>query len=138
MDVRNCRVCGRLYNYIGGAYRNMCPSCVSSLEDKFQDVKVYINDNPMASISQISKDCDVSIKQIEQWIREERLYFSDDSPIGIECEVCGATIKSGKYCENCKSTMANQLGNMYKGSFYGLENCNLLASLFYFLILGIK
>lgn len=114
MDVRNCRVCGRLYNYIGGAYRNMCPSCVSALEEKFQDVKTYINDNPMASISQISKDCDISIKQIEQWVREERLYFSDDSPIGIECEMCGATIKSGKYCENCKSTMANQLGSMYK------------------------
>ena len=114
MDVRNCRVCGRLYNYIGGAYRNMCPSCASALEEKFQDVKTYINDNPMASISQISKDCDISIKQIEQWVREERLYFSDDSPIGIECEMCGATIKSGKYCENCKSTMANQLGSMYK------------------------
>lgn len=114
MDVRNCRICGRLYNYIGGSYRNMCPNCVKALEEKFQDVKIYINDNPTASISQIAQDCEVSVKQIEQWVREERLYFSDDSPIGIECEMCGATIKSGRYCEACKLTMATQLGSMYQ------------------------
>lgn len=31
MDVRNCRGCGRLYNYIGGSYRNLCPDCVRKL-----------------------------------------------------------------------------------------------------------
>ena len=77
MEVKNCKNCGRLYNYIGGSYRNLCPSC------------------------------------IEQWIREERLSFSDDSPIGIACEVCGATIRTGRYCERCKNDLANRLGGMY-------------------------
>ena len=58
----------------------------------------------------------VSVKQIEQWIREERLTFADDSPIGIACEACGATIKSGKYCDNCKNSLASQFGNMYKNN----------------------
>ena len=73
MDVRNCRQCGKLYNYIGGSYRNLCPSCIKQLEDKFMEIKEYIRDNKVASISEISDKFEVSTKQIEQWVREERL-----------------------------------------------------------------
>lgn len=48
MDVRNCRQCGKLYNYIGGSYRNLCPSCIKQLEDKFVEIKEYIRDNKVA------------------------------------------------------------------------------------------
>lgn len=113
MDVRNCRGCGRLYNYIGGSYRNLCPDCVRKLEEKFDIVKDYIEENHSATMNQISEDCDVSVGQLEKWVREERLCFADDSPIGIPCENCGKTIKSGRYCEACKNTLANQLGSMY-------------------------
>lgn len=112
MEVRNCKNCGRLYNYIGGVYR-LCPDCMKKLEEKFQEVKQYIEDNPRADMRDISEQCDVSTRQIEQWIREERLSFSEDSPIGIACEVCGATIRTGRYCEKCKNDMANRLGSMY-------------------------
>lgn len=112
MEVKNCKNCGRLYNYIGGVYR-LCPECMRKLEEKFQEVKNYIEDNPRADMREISEKCDVSTRQIEQWIREERLSFSDDSPIGIACEVCGATIRTGRYCERCKNDLANRLGGMY-------------------------
>ena len=82
-------------------------------ETKDELVKDYIEDNPRADMREISEKCDVSTRQIEQWIREERLSFSDDSPIGIACEVCGATIKTGRYCERCKNDLANRLGSMY-------------------------
>ena len=116
MEVKNCKNCGRLYNYIGGVYR-LCPACMQKLEEKFSQVKDYLEDNPHATIPEIAKDNDVSTRQIEQWIREERLSFSDDSPIGIACEVCGATIRTGRYCERCKNDLANRLGSMY-GSRY--------------------
>ena len=86
-------------------------------ETKDELVKDYIEDNPRADMREISEKCDVSTRQIEQWIREERLSFSDDSPIGIACEVCGATIRTGRYCERCKNDLANRLGSMY-GSRY--------------------
>ena len=107
MDVRNCRTCGRLFNYLGGP--NICPSCREETETKFQNVKEYIRENPRASIPEISDENGVSTNQLRQWIREERLQFTDDSPIGIECEICGATIKTGKYCEACKNNTANAL-----------------------------
>ena len=28
-------------------------------------------------------------------------------------EVCGATIRTGRYCERCKNDLANRLGSMY-------------------------
>jgi methionyl-tRNA synthetase len=113
MDVRNCKQCGRLFNYIGGQYRNLCPACTSALEDKFMEVKQFIEDNKQAQMNDISEACDVSVRQLEQWVREERLRFAEDSPIGIACEMCGATIKSGRFCEACKSSLANQLDNAY-------------------------
>lgn len=113
MEVKNCRGCGRLYNYIGGGYL-LCPACMDELDKKFADVKKYIQDNPRATMPQISEAMDVSIQQIERWVREERLTFADDSPIGIECESCGVTIKSGRYCPTCKDQLQKGLGNMYR------------------------
>ena len=107
MDVRNCRTCGRLFNYLGGP--NICPSCREEMETKFQNVKEYIRNNPRASMQEISDENEVSTNQLRQWIREERLQFTDDSPIGIDCEICGATIKTGKYCDACKNNTANAL-----------------------------
>ena len=107
MEVRNCKGCGRLFNYLGGP--PLCPACVADLEKKFVEVKEYIRNNPQASVNQVSEDNDVSTKQIKQWIREERLAFTDDSPVGIECENCGAMIKTGRFCDACKSKRQNNL-----------------------------
>lgn len=113
MEVRNCKGCGRLYNYIGGSYKNLCPNCIGDMEEKFQEVKKYIEDNKLATLTDISQDCEVKIEQLERWVKEERLFFSEDSPIGIACEGCGVTIKSGRFCPACKNTMTNQLNSMY-------------------------
>lgn len=105
MEVRNCKGCRRLFNYLSGP--QLCPACVKKLEGKFAEVKEYLEENPKATMQQISEDNDVSVKQIKQWVREERLYFSDDSPYGIECEMCGKMIKSGRFCNECRGQMAN-------------------------------
>lgn len=109
MEVRNCRSCGRLFNYMSG--QPICEACKAALEDKFQEVKAYIRENPQSTIQMVSEDNEVSPKQIKQWIREERLTFAEDSPIGIDCERCGATIKTGRFCEACKDAMKNDLSS---------------------------
>lgn len=105
MDVRNCKKCRKLFNYIGG--QPMCPSCMAELEDEFQKVKTYLRDNPNALMVTIAEVNEVSVQQIKQWVREERLTFTEDSPVGIECEKCGAMIRTGRYCNQCKSSIAN-------------------------------
>lgn len=107
MEVRACRTCKRLFNYITGPVR--CPACSDALEKKFQEVKAYIWDHKTASLQEISEANDVSVGQLRQWVREERLCFTEDSPVGLECENCGAIIKTGRYCANCKSKLSNTL-----------------------------
>lgn len=113
MEVKNCRSCKRLFNYVGGGYL-LCPACMEELEKKFAQVKQYIYDNPKATMPEIAEANDIETRQIERWVREERLTFGDDSPVGIECENCGATIKSGRFCPKCKDAMAKGLGSLYK------------------------
>jgi methionyl-tRNA synthetase len=83
------------------------------MEEKFYLVRQYIDDNPGADIGEVSEANEVPIKQIERWIREERLSFTADSPIGIPCEWCGKTIKSGRYCSECADKLGNTLKNLY-------------------------
>lgn len=110
MEVTNCKACGSLFNYTGSGPR-LCPNCQKKLEEKFQETKKYIRENPAANINQISEECKVSIPQIKRWVREERLSFTEASPIGLECEMCGKMIRTGRFCDECKQKMQNQLGS---------------------------
>lgn len=112
MDVRNCKGCGKLFNYLSGP--PLCPSCAQALDLKFEEVKEYIYDHPRCGIQEVSEEMNVPVAQIKQWIREERLAFAEDSMIGLECELCGVTIKTGRYCKSCKDRLAKGLGNLYQ------------------------
>jgi len=107
MDVRPCKSCKKLFNYLTGV--PICPACKNKLEKKFQEVKEYIREHPNSGLQDVAEANEVSVKQLKNWVREERLSFSDDSPVGIECLNCGTMIKFGKYCEACKGKMLNDL-----------------------------
>lgn len=109
MNVRNCRKCGKLFNHISGM--PICPACKEKLEQKFQNVKKYIREHPQADIKEVAEECEVEVGQIQQWIREERLEFTSDSPVKLPCESCGEMIRSGRFCEKCKNSMAKNLSN---------------------------
>ena len=111
MDVRNCKSCGRMFNYLGGP--PICPVCKSKTEDDFQKVKEYIRENPGAQIAEIAEANEVTVQQIRQWVREERLEFAKDSQIALNCEKCGASIRTGRFCEKCKNNMASDLTDAF-------------------------
>lgn len=107
MEIISCKSCGRLFNYVQGD--RICSACAKGLEEKFVEVKKFVRDNPKVDINVLSSEMDVSVRQIKRWIREERLCFTDESPIGLNCENCGATIKTGRYCRKCKDQMTTRL-----------------------------
>lgn len=112
MNVKNCKKCGRLFNLISGPA--ICPVCREENEKKFVEVKQYIRENKVNGVNEVAEACDVDVRQIHQWIREERLEFSPESPVGIDCEGCGAMIRTGRFCERCKNGMAKEFSDSIK------------------------
>ena len=101
MEVRNCKECGKIFNYMEGA--PLCPACTKKQEEVYLQVKEYVYNNPGASINQVAEENEVTVQQIKRWIREEKLAFSEQSDIGLECENCGAMILTGRFCQTCNS-----------------------------------
>ncbi len=114
MNVRNCRNCGRIFNYVAGP--PICPACKESLEAKFQEVKEYIRAHKGAGIAEVAEACEVEASQIRQWLREDRLELAEGSAIVLSCESCGAPIRSGRFCEKCKGNMTRNLKEAMKPS----------------------
>ena len=63
MDVRNCKSCGRMFNFIGTP---ICPECAKAVEEKFDDVKQYIYEHPRCSIHEVAEEMEnvVQIKVV--------------------------------------------------------------------------
>lgn len=110
MNVRNCKSCGKIFNYMSGPV--ICPACKDGLEAKFQEVKEYIREHKGANIPEVSEACDVEAGQIRQWLRDERLEVTEDSALYLTCESCGTAIRSGRFCEKCKGDMTQNLKNV--------------------------
>ena len=110
MDVRNCKKCTKLFNYLGG--QPLCPECIKELDSKFDEVKAYVYEHPRESIQVVSEACDVSVAQIKRWVREERLAFSEESQMGLGCESCGRMIRTGRFCDICKSEMQKSFDSL--------------------------
>ncbi len=108
-EVRNCRKCGRIFNYIGSP---ICPACKELEEEDFKKIKEYLYDNPKASITQVSSDLDISVEKIKRFLKDGRLEIADDEGnMVLECENCGRSIKSGRYCPDCERMLASGLKN---------------------------
>ena len=110
MDVRNCKKCRMLFNYSGDP---LCPACAKEMEDKFFEVRKFINENPTATMSIVAEENDIPMQQIKKWVRQERLIFSKDSGISIDCESCGRPIRTGRYCKECQKKMTDKFSSFY-------------------------
>lgn len=123
MEVKVCKNCRRLFRYIYGP--ELCPDCAKLTADassethnaekklmkpllleeekKLDQVKEYILTHPKATVVQIAEANEVTANRLLDWVREERLEFSDDSESAwFECAKCGTKIKSGIYCFQCR------------------------------------
>ncbi len=110
MNVRNCKSCGKLFNYVAGP--PICPICREANEAKFQEVKEYIREHKGVGIAEVAEACSVDPNQIRQWLRDDRLEVTEDSAIMLNCERCGAPIRSGKLCDRCRNNMTNSFNNI--------------------------
>lgn len=107
-DVRNCKRCGKIYNYIGGA--PVCQDCRKQDEEDFKRVKEYLYDHPRATIFEVSKELDVSVQKIKGYLKEGRLEIvGDEANMILECESCGKSLRTGRFCDECAKGITNDI-----------------------------
>ena len=114
MIIRNCKMCGKIFNYVTGPV--LCPTCRDTMEAKFQEVKECVREHKGAGIAEVAEACDVDASQIRQWLREERLEVTEDSAIFLSCEACGAPIRCGRFCEKCKMEVTKGFNDVVRAN----------------------
>ncbi|MBC7959822.1 MAG: flagellar protein [Vallitaleaceae bacterium] len=111
MEFKVCKRCRNIFKTTTEAIT--CPVCSVALEATFKLVKRYIRSHPNATIVEVSEATHTSIEQIKYWIKDERIEYTKSSVIGIECERCGVSIKTGKLCNTCRNETVNILKSVY-------------------------
>lgn len=106
-EVRNCRRCRKIFMYVTGA--QLCDACKKLDEQDFDKVRNFVRDFPGATVQEVSRETEVPTQMIYRYLKEGRLEVSESSPIALQCENCGARIKSGRFCINCSKKLANDM-----------------------------
>lgn len=107
-DLKVCVRCGRMFRYLGYGHF-YCPVCKEKDIEDFNKVKDYIYENGIAPALEVSENTGVSLKIIEQYLREGRLEIPESSPIFIKCEMCSVNIRSGRLCASCATKLTNAM-----------------------------
>lgn len=113
MENRNCKKCGTIFQYIDGY--PLCKDCSEKDEQDFQRVKEYVWSNPGANIEQVAKALEMEPRQILRYLQEERLEVYFRSEKYLLCELCGNVIRTGRFCDNCKTDINKQLNRESSG-----------------------
>lgn len=121
MAVVNCKICGHIFE--DRLEKKICIECSRADDKIFLAVREFLYEYPNSKIFEViealSDDgIDVTEKEIIRYIRMGRLIITDENPfIIITCEVCGASIRTGRLCEKCKSSFLKGMKPEEKG-FY--------------------
>ncbi len=97
-----CEYCGGELLRIGmGTYE--CKNCGRENYDDFQTIRNYLESAGATSATRIERDTGVPRRIIDYFFREEYLEIPKHSSVRISCSKCGAPIRTGTLCDNCKN-----------------------------------
>ena len=106
MELKNCVKCGRAFAYVDS---DLCSRCGGGDEDDFKKVKLYLYDHPGANVVEVSEETGVSEKQILRYLRENRIEIIEEDNLLLDCERCGVSIRSGRFCDKCTAELQREL-----------------------------
>ena len=98
MDLINCKKCGRAFGDDGNEF---CSRCRIDPEEAYRKVKDYLYDHPGATVNEVHEETGVSERLILQFLRDDRIEIRESDNTFLDCERCGTSITSGRYCDEC-------------------------------------
>ena len=97
-----CGYCGGDLEKISrGVYR--CKKCGRENYDYFQTVRNFLRKYGATPAIIIERETGVPRHVIEQFVSDEYLEIPKLEPMRLSCVKCGASIRTGTLCENCKN-----------------------------------
>lgn len=97
-----CGYCGgELEKISRGVYR--CKKCGRENYDYFQTVRNFLRKYGAKPAIIIERETGVPRHVIEQFVSDEYLEIPKLEPMRLSCVKCGASIRTGTLCENCKN-----------------------------------
>ncbi|OCL27644.1 flagellar protein [Orenia metallireducens] len=112
MGLKKCKRCRKIFAPVADA--KVCPRCIQEEEDKFLIVKEYLWDYPGSTIAELHEATGVDEKIIRKFAKEGRFLQINGVEITIECERCGAPIKSGRFCPACSDKLRSGIEKIKK------------------------
>lgn len=107
MDVRQCKKCRKLFNYIRSPF---CSDCQTAIDADQLQISEFLHDHRGAGVEEIALETGVERSIILYLIREGRLKLSSESP--IHCERCETPILTGRYCRGCRESLHSELSHL--------------------------
>ncbi len=102
----DCKRCGRVFIRVS---KDICPRCLQEVEREFLLCHEYLRDHPGATVIEIHEATGVSVKQIEEFVKEGRFQFARGEHLDYGCERCGRRIRKGRYCDHCSKELFHEL-----------------------------
>lgn len=93
-----------------------CEKCGLLAYDDYGKVRNYIEEHAGANAAEASKATGVSQKAIRDMLKEARLEIAPNSAFFLRCEICGAAIRSGRFCSKCETAHHRDLEEMARKS----------------------
>lgn len=106
MSLSNCPRCGKLFVR---TIQPECSDCVNEINRMFEMCREYLRKHRTATVTELSEETGVTVRQITKFIVERRISTDDFPGITYKCEVCGAPIIQNRLCDNCRSRLSDEL-----------------------------
>ena len=96
-----CEKCGKASPEYKGVGEYRCSECGYLMYDDFGKVRNYLEAHRGATQSEVSRETGVAMETIRQFLKDERIEITAGSGVMMQCEICRAPIRSGRYCNEC-------------------------------------
>ncbi len=96
-----CPECGGIMVFKGvGEYK--CEKCGCTGYDDYGKARNYLEQHPGATVAEVAGATGVEQKSIRNMVKECRLEIAPTSKVFLRCEICGVSIRYGRYCAKCE------------------------------------
>lgn len=107
-ELANCTNCDKVF---AKRIREICDACFKREEEDFKIVYCFLkeSENREATLRQIAQETKVSESIIIKFMKNKRLRISQFPKLAYPCERCSTDIVTGTLCEECATTLLENL-----------------------------